>query len=334
MQDFFSYCKKFDPKNFQAILGEGQLVRFKAGDTIYHQGERSDAFYAINEGSVEIIVAGEQGENPIPIAYMTKGDIFGEMGLLTGMPRNGTARVPDSAVVLKFSRGGFERLIFGVPSFAFYIACLLARRLQQTTVQLHFYSNTRELAGSLDFFDLPTIFQTISLSQQHGVMDVRQVTGELLGQFVFAFGKPIQAGYRHLGGFDALFDFFQAPPQATFSFASLPQPPEVESPIEIRDVNEMLMEALRQRDELHALQEGMNLDQPLGRVHAKYEWTGDPGLKECADAIWEQLTDKRLSPSELYDMLPYARYTITHVIDHLLKNQQLSAAKMTSYGYR
>lgn len=334
MQDFFSYCKKFDPKDFQTILHEGQLFRYEAGDCIYRQGDRSDSFFVLNEGSVEIIVAGEQGENPMPIVFLSKGDVFGEMGLLTGMPRNATARVPDSAVVLKFPKFGFERLIFGVPSFAFYIACLLARRLNQTTAQLHFYSNARELAGSLDFFDLPTIFQTISMSQQHGLMEVRQITGEVLGEFAFALGKPIQARYRHLYGKEALYEFFQATPKATFSFSSMAQPPTVEDPIELRDVNEFLMDAVHRRDELKVLQEKMDIDQPLGRTHAIFSWEGDKRLTDCAIMVWEFLTDKRLSPRELYDLLPYSQYAISTVVFEMLEKEQLSPAKMTSYGFR
>jgi len=334
MQDFFTYCKKFDPKDFQTILSEGQLFRYSAGDCIYHQGDRSDSFYVLNEGSVEIIVAGEQGENPMPIVFLTKGDVFGEMGLLTGMPRNATARVPDSAVVLKFSKPGFERLIFGVPSFAFYVACLLARRLNQTTVQLHFYSNARELAGSLDFFDLPTIFQTISMSQQHGLMEVRQITGDVLGEFAFAAGKPIQARYRHLYGREALYEFFQSTPKATFSFSSLADPPAVEEPIGIRDVNEFLMDAVHQRDELKALQDKLDFSLPLGRHHAVFEWDGDRKLGDCAMSVWEFLTDRRLSPQELCDLLPFSQYSIARVVTHMLAKEQLSHAKMTSYGYR
>ncbi len=334
MQDFFSYCKKFDPKDFQTILSEGQLFRYHGGDCIYHQGDRSDSFYVMNEGSVEIIVAGEHGENPMPIVFLTKGDVFGEMGLLTGMPRNATVRVPETAVVLKFPKAGFERLIFGVPSFAFYIACLLARRLNQTTAQLHFYSNARELAGSLEFFDLPTIFQTISMSQQHGLMEVRQITGEVLGEFAFAAGKPIQARYRHLYEKEALYEFFQSPPKATFSFSSLAEPPAVENPLEIRDVNEFLVDAVHQRDELRALQEKMDIEQPLGRHHGQFIWEGEKQLEDCAMSVWEFLTDRRLSARELYDLLPFSQYTITQVLACMLENDQLAAAKMTSYGYR
>jgi hypothetical protein len=294
----------------------------------------SDAFYVLNEGSVEIIVAGERGENPIPIVYLTKGDVFGEMGLLTGTPRNGEARVPVSAEVVKFSKAGFERLIFGVPSFAFYIACLLAKRLNQTTLQLHFYCNARELAGSLDFFDLPTIFQTITLSQQHGIMEIREATGEVLGEFAFESGRPVQARYRHLYGKEALLDLFQSTPKATFSFSSLSEPPGVENPVVIRDVNEFLMEALHQRDELKAAQEGLDLDRPLGRLHSRLHWTGEAALRDCVAMVWEYLVDRRLSARELYDILPYCRYKITRVLVHMLGENQLVRAKMTSYGYR
>jgi CRP-like cAMP-binding protein len=256
------------------------------------------------------------------------------MGLLTGLPRNATARVPEGAVVLKFSKLGFERLVFGVPSFAFYIACLLARRLQQTTIQLHFYSHARELAGSLDFFDLPTIFQTIGLSQQNGLMEVRLVNAEVLGEFAFAMGKPIQARYRHLYGKEALLEFFQATPKATFSFASLSEPPTVEDPLDVRDVNEFLMEALHQRDELHALQETLDLDVQLGRLHGHFQWKGEQDFRDCALMIWEFLTDKRMSTRDLYQTLPYCQYTVTQVVVEMLRSGLIAPANVTHPNIR
>jgi CRP-like cAMP-binding protein len=335
VDDFFTFCKKVNAKEFEQIIREGQLIQCGPDSIIYLQGESSDAFYVINDGLVEVVIADDQGLNPMPIARLTKGELFGEIGLLVDAPRSASMRVPEAATLLRFDREAFQRLISTIPSFGHYLGITLARRLQKTTMQLHFYSQARELSGSLDFFDLPTIFQTISLSQQHGVMHVFNLTAEILGEFAFINGSPVAARFEHLYGTEALLQLFLVTPHANFGFTRYNEPPIVDTPLSIPNVNEFTMNAVHLKDELQVLEEKLKLsmDQPLKRVHARLDWQYSD-LQECAKAFWQSIMKEPMTLKALSTELPYCRYNILQVIDRLFETGQLAFAEITPYGYR
>ncbi len=335
MEDFFGFCKRVNPKHFEQIIKDGQLMQCGPDSIVYLQGETSDSFYVINDGMVEVVVSDVEGQNPIPITYLSRGDLFGEIGLLTDVPRTASIRVPEAATLLRFDQEAFQRLISTLPAFGQYLAMLLARRLHKTTAQLHFYSQARELSGSLDFFDLPTIFQTISLSQQHGIMNIFNLTSEVLGEFAFASGTPISARFQNLYGMEALYQLFQVTPKANFGFTRLSEPPVVDSTLPIPNVNEFTMNAIHYKDEMRVLEEKLKLseEQPVKRVHARLDWK-DPELEACAKELWQAIMKEPLPFKDLSMKLPFCRYNILRVLDHLFETGQLAYAETTPYGYR
>ncbi len=332
--DFFAFCKKIGAKEFQKIIKEGQLIQYEADSTVYLQGEDSDSFYVVNSGVIELVISDPDGQNAIPITYLTKGNLFGEIGLLTDMPRSASVRVPESATLLRFDRKAFQSLIASVPAFGHYLAITLAHRLHTTTMQLHFHSNARELSGSFDSFDLPTIFQTISISQQHGVMQIHNLTSEILGEFVFANGTPISAQFGHLNGIEALLQLFLVTPKANFGFTRTTEPPVIESPLEIHNVNEFTMHAVHLKDEMVVIEEKLKFsdEQPLKRIHAHLKWSY-PDLQSCAKELWHVMKEP-LPLKDIFTALPYCRYHLLVVIDRLFETDQLALAEITPYGYR
>ena len=335
VDDFFTFCKKMNPKEFEQIVKEGQLVNCGPNSIVYLQGQESDSFYVVNDGTVEIVVATTEGENPVPIAYLSKGDLFGEIGLLMEMPRTASVRVPEAATLLCFNRHAFDRLAKGVPAFGYYLAMVLASRLHKTTAQLHFYSNAKELAGNLDFFDLPTVFQTLGFSQQHGVMQIHGLTSEMVGEFAFANGRPISARYQHLYGLEALLQLFQMPPKGHFGFNRLEKPPVVETPLDLPNINEFVLHAVHQRDEMHALEARLALDEELRikRVTSRLNWPYED-LKPCAEALWQKISAEPRSLRQLSAELPWSRYSVLSVVARLFETAQVAPAELTPFGYR
>ncbi|MBI4028455.1 MAG: cyclic nucleotide-binding domain-containing protein [Verrucomicrobia bacterium] len=335
--DFFAFCNKINPQQFQKIIQSGQLVQHGKDSVVCRQGDPSDAFYVINDGIVEVIVAGVEKCKPVLMTYLSKGDLFGEVGLLADDLRTATVRVPKSATLLKYSKDAFLQLIATVPAFSHYLVTVLARRLHKTTTRFHFCSHAREFSGSLDFFDLPTIFQTIALSQQHGVMHVFNLTSEILGEFAFANGKPITARFRHLYGLEALLDLFQVTPRAIFGFARTNEPPIVVSPFSISDVNEFAIHAVDLRDKMLDLQKKLDIpeDKPIKRIHASLAWT-DNELKDCAEALWKlwQKEKKPLLLKECLNNVAYCHYHILKVLGKLFETRQVAYAELTPHGFR
>ncbi len=85
-------------------------VRFGAGETILRQGEVSDRFYVITQGDVEVTRRDPSGRDAI-VDTLVPGQYFGEIGLLTGAPRNATVRAKTTVELLVVDQGTFRTLI-------------------------------------------------------------------------------------------------------------------------------------------------------------------------------------------------------------------------------
>lgn len=66
-------------------------TEYSAGETIIKQGERSDVAYLIEYGRVEVFRA-KAGGGEEHLAFLGKGQIFGEYGVLDVAPRSASIR--------------------------------------------------------------------------------------------------------------------------------------------------------------------------------------------------------------------------------------------------
>jgi CRP-like cAMP-binding protein len=62
----------------------------KKGEVIFHEGNPSDCAYIIGSGSIETLESSPRGQKVLGI--LEDNEIFGEMGLIDGLPRSATAR--------------------------------------------------------------------------------------------------------------------------------------------------------------------------------------------------------------------------------------------------
>lgn len=79
------------PDELVKIMSMGQTEAAQKGAVIFKKGLTSRKMYVILEGEVDIM----DGDNLI--ATLGKGEMFGEMGLLSGEPRNATAVARESS---------------------------------------------------------------------------------------------------------------------------------------------------------------------------------------------------------------------------------------------
>jgi CRP-like cAMP-binding protein len=79
---------------------------YKAGDTIYREGEPSEAVYLIEQGEVELLKNAGEGERHL-LGILGPGKIFGEAGVILDQPRSTTARAHTNAVVSGVDRQTF-----------------------------------------------------------------------------------------------------------------------------------------------------------------------------------------------------------------------------------
>ncbi|MEQ8275868.1 MAG: serine/threonine-protein kinase [Deltaproteobacteria bacterium] len=72
---------------------------YQTGDLVIREGDHSDAFYAIKSGTVRVY-AGDD-EEPIGLAELTAGEIFGEIAAIEGSRRTASVRAVDECELLR-----------------------------------------------------------------------------------------------------------------------------------------------------------------------------------------------------------------------------------------
>lgn len=87
--------------------------RYDAGDTVIREGEPGDRFYLVARGKVEVFVTVGSAEKRL--AVLTDGDFFGEVALLSDVPRMATVRALQPTSFLTLSKNDFQALLQAYP---------------------------------------------------------------------------------------------------------------------------------------------------------------------------------------------------------------------------
>lgn len=107
-----------------------QIKRFQHGEIIFREGEESDFAYIVEQGTVEVFKRLRNGT--VLLATLGPGEIFGEMGLISDLPRSASAAADGPVVVKELSREFFSTMLQGeAPEMLLTIKALM-ERLRET----------------------------------------------------------------------------------------------------------------------------------------------------------------------------------------------------------
>jgi CRP-like cAMP-binding protein/Fe-S-cluster-containing hydrogenase component 2/ferredoxin len=90
-----------------------ELLRCSPGQVICRQGDLADSFYLVRIGFVKVTQA-HPGGNMV-LAYLSRGDYFGETGLLEGDVRTATCTALDHVELVRMGADDFNRMIEQFP---------------------------------------------------------------------------------------------------------------------------------------------------------------------------------------------------------------------------
>jgi len=93
------------------LAGRVRLRILRPGEPVFRQGDRPDAFYIVRRGSVRIEDEDPETSDTRIIRTMSRGESFGEMGLLGGHRRQATVRAVDDVELFEVDKGTFDRLL-------------------------------------------------------------------------------------------------------------------------------------------------------------------------------------------------------------------------------
>ncbi len=88
-------------EQLNALIEGSQIRKYKAGEALFSEGDKSDGLYLIRKGSV--MVSRLLGGREVVLSYVSAGNYVGEMALMRNAPRSATVRaaVPAEAIVLE-----------------------------------------------------------------------------------------------------------------------------------------------------------------------------------------------------------------------------------------
>jgi CRP-like cAMP-binding protein len=325
-RDFFGFCITLKPLELKAIGELSQTRHLAAGETIYAPGDPGEAFFIINRGVVEAV---RSTAKKVSDTYLSRGDIFGDVEVLTERPRKYLVRTREPVSLQCFQRADFPELVRRVPSFFQYLSEQLAFRLAQARDLTLGENQCLELSGSLSNFDLVTVYQTILNSSQTGELRISNESSQLISAFYFEKGQPRCGQFEHLTGEEAFSQLFLSEALAgTFSFSSGDRLIRAGMQAEeiTRNPDEMLINALQGRDELTDLKHRMSDDSAtLHRRKPSLAWPAcaSADLRPVVEEIWKLVDGGRVELSSLFRQCSFNELKIYKAIDQLVASQHL-----------
>lgn len=187
-------------------------VDLVAGRTLLTQGADADALYVIVTGRLRVSVA--TGDEEQILHELSRGQVFGEIALLTGRPRTATIRSVRDSYLLRLPARDFHRLIDQHPRLLLAVSRLLVDRLLRVDREQRDLETVRTIAllpiGDRDVFEraceelhvaFSRLGKTISLTSTsvdaalgHGAS--RAGPGEPMGNELVEWLHRIEADHR------------------------------------------------------------------------------------------------------------------------------------------
>jgi CRP-like cAMP-binding protein len=159
--DFFAGVQ---PESLAKITATGKVRSLVRGDVLFAEGDPPSDLYIVIDGRIAIATRNTDGRETV-LALMESGDLFGELGLLDGLPRSAEGRALEPSRVYSIPYEPIETLFRDEPNVLWGVVRMLSQRLRamdealSDSVFLDVTGRTAkrilELAGGADEFVLP-----------------------------------------------------------------------------------------------------------------------------------------------------------------------------------
>jgi len=104
-----------EPDLLKQIRKQVDVLQFKSGEVVFHEGDPGDSLYLVGEGSVKISKEDRAGREQV-LDYIKPGNFFGEMALLEGKPRSAMATAAEPTLLGAVKEETFQHLLELAPS--------------------------------------------------------------------------------------------------------------------------------------------------------------------------------------------------------------------------
>ena len=115
----------------QAEVISGAVIkrRFKRGEALVEQGQKSNALFILLTGRARVVTSDSRGREVI-LATLAQGDYLGEMSIIDNEPHSATVRAEVATDVLMLGRAEFARCLTENASMSLVVMRGLVKRLR------------------------------------------------------------------------------------------------------------------------------------------------------------------------------------------------------------
>ena len=176
----------------------GNFMQVEKGQVVFFQSDPAEKVYIVRSGLVSIVLGSADGREMV-INEMHRGDIFGEVGVLTSQPRSTSAVARSDCELLALPRQAFLGILEIEPAFARRILDMTANRLRGSSEResaLAFLNAQARLARLLLQLDKQAPNKGyVTISQE----ELAQRTGQTRQTVAKALGRWRRAGWLITG---------------------------------------------------------------------------------------------------------------------------------------
>lgn len=125
------------------LAAEVVEVRYAAGDWVMREGEPAGSAYIVRSGRLDVV---DEGPPETLIRSLQRGDVVGELALLSDEARSSSVRARRDVALLELDRGAFEALLNEAPGFAIGLARGMSAQLAASRAPLSIATPPRTIA--------------------------------------------------------------------------------------------------------------------------------------------------------------------------------------------
>jgi len=115
----------------ESFSAQFERILLSPGEILFRQSDEADDAYIVDAGSVSLSREAFDGKELV-IANLTRGALFGELGLIDSCPRSATAIADSRVELIRISRAAFNEVIKNNAAASEKLLKLFAQRMRST----------------------------------------------------------------------------------------------------------------------------------------------------------------------------------------------------------
>jgi CRP/FNR family cyclic AMP-dependent transcriptional regulator len=245
MMNTFSFFQTLEEDSLKDIFSCLTMKNFRADEMVLHRGHPGRYLHFIVSGRVAVL-----DENNITIAFLGRGEIFGEMSLFSGQPACASIKAVEPVKILTLSGKDLSQILIRHPFLQMSFTRLLVERLAETNIS---HAEKMSLAFIGQLMELPPseLFQMLNENVKTGIVELDLSDGP--ASVIFSEGEVVRVRYKGMEGAEAFYAILKEQ-KGRFKFSSSISLEEMGAP-PIASFMKLLMDGLRKIDEKYSQEE-------------------------------------------------------------------------------